>query len=621
MNPPTSAPASPPSRALDVFIITYFPKPGELERLLDSLVTSVGHSFATRVVLFDNSAEPSVTAHVRAVAQAFSVKLGEIALTVSPRNVGFGCGVNALLVTATADFILTINQDAHLARDALAVIDQRIATSGDDVAAWELRQVPYEHPKDYNPITQETMWLSGAACMFRLQALVELGGFEPRIFMYGEDVDLSWRLRRKNWRILYLPRAVCAHSSYAYVNEIKPVQFAGSVVANLFLRARFGSWRDILTGLAMLVHEMGVREEFPGRKAMLRSALIKFFMQLPAFRAGGWRENASVALPHFNRWDYGSRREGDFYAFPPPETLEPAPLVSILIRTYRRPMWLREALSTVMHQTYSNIEVVVVEDGAPSQAQAICAEAHWRFPVRYFATGERVGRSRAGNIAMQRAAGQWLNFLDDDDMLFADHVEVLVRAALSNQSSVVYSFAWEVPTKLQSLEPLQYQESLPLARYRERFSTIALWHHDFMPIQSVMFKQSVFADVGGFAEDMDQLEDWNLWTRFAAKYDFVTVEKTTSKYRVPADAATANKRQDALDQAYADAVARQAHIKIEATPETLMRWLKAHEAHLAQARHLELVEANQNMWRRRWFVRWPYALVSKFLGLRTAQKS
>jgi GT2 family glycosyltransferase len=608
------------SLTLDIVIITYHPKTGELERLLESIAASSGHPFIAKVSLFDNSADTKITQHVRTVATQFSARLGAVPLTVSPRNIGFGRGVNALLANATADYVLTINQDAYLATDALALIADRIATSASDIAAWELRQVPYEHPKDYNPVTQETLWLSGAACMFRRTALAEVGGFEPRIFMYGEDVDLSWRLRRKNWRILYLPRAVCAHSSYAYAHEIKPVQFAGSIVANLYLRARFGSWKEVMTGMAMLAHELSVREEFPGRKSMLRKALVKFLWRLPAFRAGGWRDNAAAALPHFNHWDYGSRREGDFYAFPAPEAVEPTPLVSILIRTHRRPTWLREALATVMHQTYTNIEVIVVEDGTASAAKEICAQENWRFPVHYFATEERVGRSRAGNIAMQRANGEWLNFLDDDDMLFADHVEVLVREALKTKSNVVYSFAWEVPTTLASLEPLHYKESLPFARYRERFSPFALWHHDFMPIQSVMLNRAVFQNVGGFAEDMDQLEDWNLWTRFAAKYDFVTVEKTTSKYRVPADASLANTRQDALDRAYADAVARQNDIKIDATPQTLTQWMKAHEAHLKQEKRLAEIQDNENTWRRRWFVRWPYGFAQRLVWLRGARK-
>jgi GT2 family glycosyltransferase len=608
-NPVMSAPLS-----LDVVIIAFHPKLGEIERLLQSVCEQRAHPFNIHVAVFDNSANAPVTTRVRQSVRGFDQKLHIAPLIVSPTNIGFGSGVNELLRKTSGDFVLTINQDAYLAVDALALLGERVLASAADIAAWELRQVPYEHPKDYDPVTQETLWLSGAACLFRRSALAEVNGFEPLIFMYGEDVDLSWRLRRKNWRILYVPRAVCAHSSYAYANEIKPVQFAGSIVANLYLRARFGSLRDVAIGLAMLAHEWTVPEEFSGRRRMLFKAFTQFVSRMGEFRRGGWRENASVPLPHFNLWDYGSRREGDFYAFPPPETAEPAPLVSILIRTHRRPWWLREALISVMNQTYSNIEVIVVEDGAAGEAEAICKTETWRFPVHYSATVAPVGRSRAGNIAMANAHGEWFNFLDDDDVLFADHVEVLVRELARSTASVAYSFAWEVPTTVLSTQPLKYEEALPFARYREHFSRFALWHHDFLPIQSVLFNRSLCADIGGFAEDMDQLEDWNLWTRFAAKHDFVMVNKTTSKYRVPASAEAAGLRQDALDRAYADAVARQADIHMDVTPETFTLWPKVHAAHLAQQQHLANVAYAQNAWRRRWFVRWPYALAQRLRG-------
>lgn len=596
--------------SLDVLVVTYRPKVGEIERLLRSVRDQGKHVFDIKIAVVDNSATAEGTERVRETLSVFAQSLRILPLEVSLRNVGFGCGINRLLKQTNSEYVLTINQDAYLANDALSLLGQKVLAAEPDIAAWELRQVPYEHPKDYDPVTQETRWLSGAACLFRREALSEVAGFEPRIFMYGEDVDLSWRLRRKNWRMLYLPRAVCAHSSYAYAREIKPVQFAGSVVANLYLRSRFGSWRDILVGLAMLAHEWTVREEFVGRRRMLLSAFAKFLWHLPSFRRGKWWENAGQPLPHFNNWDYGSRREGDFYEFPAPEVVEPAPLVSILIRTHHRPWWLRQALTSVMNQTYPNIEVIVVEDGPLGEAESICNGVTWRFPVRYCATGEPVGRSRAGNLAMGMARGEWFNFLDDDDVLFADHVEVLVREVIRRSASVAYSFAWEVPTTLRSTQPLIYEEALPFARYRETFSRFALWHHDFLPIQAVLFNRSLFENVGGFAVDMDQLEDWNLWTRFAAVCDFAIVEKTTSKYRVPADPEVADQRQRGLDSAYADAVNRQRAIQLQVTPIQVTRWRIAHEEYLANERRRLAEHHAAYAWQRRWFVRWPYALLT-----------
>jgi hypothetical protein len=78
-----------------------------------------------------------------------------------------------------------------------------------------------------------------------------------------------------------------------------------------------------------------------------------------------------------------------------------------------------------------------------------------------------------------------------------------------------------------------------------------------------MFHRSLYERYRGFAEDMDQLEDWNLWTRYTLKDDFVHVEKTTSKYRVPADAREAAERQSKLDAAYRGAVERQRSLQLQ----------------------------------------------------------
>jgi hypothetical protein len=81
---------------------------------------------------------------------------------------------------------------------------------------------------------------------------------------------------------------------------------------------------------------------------------------------------------------------------------------------------------------------------------------------------------------------------------------------------------------------------------------------------------------GGFAEDMDQLEDWNLWTRYTLSDDFVLVEKTTSKYRVPASAREAAARQAQLDEAYPNAIERQRELRVQLSPQTIARMAEAH---------------------------------------------
>jgi len=222
-------------------------------------------------------------------------------------------------------------------------------------------------------------------------------------------------------------------------------------------------------------------------------------------------------------------------------------------------------LTSVFHQTHRPLEVVVVEDGS-DEAAAVCAEFAEKMPVRYFRVSPGCGRSVAGNRALAQARGEWFCFLDDDDVFFSDHLEVLLQTVREQQLKGAYALAWRTSTRIHDSSGPIYDETSWDRFPDEPFSRVALWHHNFMPIQAVLFHRSLYDTYGGFAEDMEQLEDWNLWTRYTMRDDFVQVRKTTSKYRVPADISHNAERQGKLDEAYKDAVARQAAMTFEATP-------------------------------------------------------
>jgi GT2 family glycosyltransferase len=76
----------------------------------------------------------------------------------------------------------------------------------------DARQVPFEHPKDYDPVTGDTSWSSGACSMTQRTAFERIGGFDHEtFFMYCDDVDYSWRLRLRGYRAVYAPSAALFH--------------------------------------------------------------------------------------------------------------------------------------------------------------------------------------------------------------------------------------------------------------------------------------------------------------------------------------------------------------------------------------------------------------------------
>jgi len=553
---------------VDLSVVAYRPEPGLLASLLASLAESAA-TLRLHLLVHDNSPEARSAGAIRDLPEVTGGAFASVEVRHAGSNAGFGAGHNANAKRGASPWILVINQDCVVEPGALERLVATAAADDAKVAAWEMRQVPYEHPKAYDPATLDAPWASGAATLFRREAYESAGGFDEAIFMYGEDVDLSWRLRAKGWRITYQPRCAVVHRTYREAGEVKPLQVLGGVQTNLGLRMRYGGVARIAQGFTMLAAEILAPRSFPGRRRGLALAGLKALAHAPHFLLSRVAP-AGAFRPHFNGWGYETRRDGAFHEFASRRGHPgaPRPKASILIRTVDRQAWLREALASCANQTWDNLEVVVVEDGPPA-SRALVDGFRDRLAIRYESTGEKAGRARAGNLALSLATGEWLNFLDDDDVLFADHVEVLLGAALASGAKGAYGLAWETHTQVHDRGRAEYDETMHATVHRQPFDRLTLWHHNFLPIQAVLFHRALFERHGGFADDMDQLEDWNLWTRYTLEDDFVLVEKTTSKYRVPADTRGAAERQALLDRAYADAKSRQGALRVTMSPRAI----------------------------------------------------
>ena len=557
---------------IDLSVVTFAPDVELLERLLESLAEPA--PFARHLFIEDNSDDPAVVARLRALPVLSGGAFASVRIERSGRNVGFGRAHNANAARGRAPYLLVINPDCIVEPGALAELVRIAGASPATTAAWEMRQIPYEHPKAYDPVTLETPWASGAATLFRREAFEAVGGFDAAIFLYGEDVDLSWRLRAAGWTLTYQPRCAVVHRTYRHPHEEKPVALYEGVLVHLCLRARYaGAWRTA-KGLGKLAREIA-RAPFTTRSRRLCGTALRFLPRWAHFARTRVRPTDRFQ-PLFLSWDYAHHRDGPFHVFRSRrEEARAEPLVSILIRTCGRPAWLREALASCANQTYRNLEVVVVEGGGES-GRAVIEEFAGRLDLRYIATGRATTRSENGNLALDQARGEWLNFLDDDDVLFADHVEVLVDAALRAGTAGAYALAWETRTRCHDFERARYEEVAYDRRHAEPFDRMALWTHNYLPIQSVLFHRRLYERHGGFDVAMDQLEDWNLWTRYTLEDDFTMVAKTTSKYRVPADRPLAERRQEALDAAYAVALDRQRGMQARISPREVITMAEAY---------------------------------------------
>lgn len=529
---------------MDLVYVSYNSKRW-IRQCFDSLLQSQYDLKKIAVYVVDNGSKDGSLTQLKAAKQKCSGRVKSFEIIEAKENLGFGRANNLGAEHGTDPIICFFNIDTRLYPDTLSNLYKEIRESDKSWGLWELRQFPYEHPKLYDALTHETGWSSGAAFAVRRRLYEKIGGFDEEIFLYAEDVDLSWRIRTAGYTLKYAPRVKITHYSYESANEIKPNQHVHGVVNNLLLRYRFGGKKTILAGHLLFWNLMRRPAAFPGSKKMLLQQYWKHFSLISHFRAHGRYKKNKTSVGYFHGWDYCLIRDGAFYEnFLPAET----PLVSVIVRTCGRPCVLRETLVSLRNQTYPNLEIVIVEDGAAISENMIRNDFS-DMNILYHATGEKVGRSRAGNLAMELAHGRYLNFLDDDDLFYADHAEVLVANLLKSGKAAAYATGLETPITVHSKDPYVYEVKNYLGIHKQSFNRIILCHHNYIPIQCIMFEKELFTQYGGLDETVEALEDWDMWVRYSLHTDFAFVLKTTSVYRVPAVREINEKRQKELDDA------------------------------------------------------------------------
>lgn len=114
-------------------------------------------------------------------------------------------------------------------------------------------------------------------------------------------------------------------------------------------------------------------------------------------------------------------------------------LISIVVPIYNVESYLRMCLDSIENQTYSNIEVLLINDGSPDSSGEICQEYVARDSrFRYFEK-ENGGLSDARNYGIERSNGKYLTFIDSDDWVEPTYIEDMYQAALKNDSEIVVS--------------------------------------------------------------------------------------------------------------------------------------------------------------------------------------
>lgn len=538
---------------IDIIMVSYNSNK-YIQGCIDSILTSKYNLKNVGIYIYDNNSSDNTIELLKKNKEEYGSKFSEFQIIEGKKNLGFGRGNNIAAKKAKGDYLFFLNIDCEINKDTLSKIESVINDKAkENIGIFELKQTPYEHPKYYDPISLETKWASGACIIIPKDIFYKVKGFDKKIFMYCEDVELSFHIRKLGYKIIYLNNIPITHYSYSRPYEFKKSQYTNSVANNLYLRFKYGTIKDIVKGylLSLLyLTQIKENEEIPKDKLVDVEKEAKRNVNRMFWRGvAEWFKRIKYIFSKnkikfiFNGFEYSGIRDGAFYE---KNEISSNPLVSIIVRTCGRPDVLRETLISIKNQTYKNIEVVVVEDGS-NLAEKMIEKEFKDLNIRYYSFNKKVGRCKAGNKALSMASGKYLNFLDDDDVFYEDHVEVLVSELENSDNEIAYSSSFETPIIVYSKEPYKYKLLNEYVLLSEEFNILKLLYANITPIQCVMFSKKVYEKCGGFDEELDALEDWDLWIRYGLESPFKFVKKTTSIYRVPGDVNEISKRSEFLN--------------------------------------------------------------------------
>ena len=201
------------------------------------------------------------------------------------------------------------------------------------------------------------------------------------------------------------------------------------------------------------------------------------------------------------------------------------PTVSVIIPTFNRAGLIRDAIASVLKQSYSNLEVIVVDDGSTdSTADVVTSFLDERL---VFLRQENRGRSAARNRAIAQARGRYIAFLDSDDMYLEGKLEKQIDYMDSHpEVGMTYTSAMCIDENGDSL-PRKYEATVSGMIH----AAIAFYLPVTITLPTVMVRREVFNAVGGFDEAMDRFEDTDMWRRISKTYCIGAIQEYTCKLR------------------------------------------------------------------------------------------
>jgi len=217
---------------------------------------------------------------------------------------------------------------------------------------------------------------------------------------------------------------------------------------------------------------------------------------------------------------------------------------SVTICCYNSGKYLRETIDSVISQTYTNWEIIVVNDGSSDNTEEIILDyIHQGIPITYYKQ-ENEGFASARNKAMELANGDWIAIIDHDDICLLDRLEIQSTHIRENPNAKLFfgntihfnDEGVEIRRQFDRINPdgLDWRAGQAMNNF--------LIHGCFMASSVVVFNKDAALSIGGFNTEYRYVVDADFFKRMGSKYDMYAGKETLAKWRIHENQTTQNIR-------------------------------------------------------------------------------
>ena len=207
------------------------------------------------------------------------------------------------------------------------------------------------------------------------------------------------------------------------------------------------------------------------------------------------------------------------------------PKVSVIITTCNRGRFVLEALESVLSQAFKDFEIIVVDDGSTDDTPRLLKKYASSI---YYVYQRNQGRSAARNSGIRLARGEYIAFLDDDDIWLPGKLERQVVFLDSHgETALAHTFTelmdeYSRPLEKETKKHLRsYRKATRIGYTYEGMSRLCV-----MYTSSVMIRKACFARIGFFDSNIEAFEDWDIYLRFALEYKISSITETLVRIRI-----------------------------------------------------------------------------------------